>query len=272
MKKTNNLFIIVIITLIITSCGIPQDEYNRLQTENEKLKKELDECQNGEERLIAIVEKSYLEKDYVLARQSIEKLNEKHPHSLKINEFKKLLEKIEKAEIAEQLKKEAEEKERIRLENINNTGIWSINYYVDEFGEKTKSGYITNTNLIQGSFSNTATQDSKLDVRFLITNSSDISFKLFEYAGNNPVKAYATTNYTVLVQDKDGNRLKLKAINYSDRLSFDKTASRQVHNAIMKGGTLKFRIVEDNTPTTIYEFSIQNADWYENAYRKLKES
>ncbi|MDY0144105.1 MAG: hypothetical protein RBR97_19665 [Bacteroidales bacterium] len=271
MKITRKLFI-VIITLIITSCGVPQNEYDKLQAENERLKKELDECQNGEERLIAVVEKAYLEKDFELAKKSIDKLNKNHPHSHKNKEFSQLLNKIERAEIEEKLRKEEEEKEKNRLANLNNTGMWSVNYYVDEFGEKTKQGYITNTSLIRGTFSNTATQDSKLDVRFLISNSSDISFELFEYAGNNPVKAYATTKYTVLVQDKDGNRLRLKATNYSDRISFDKTASRQVHNAIMKSGTLKFRIVEDETPTTIYEFSIQNADWYENAYRKLKES
>ena len=40
----------------------------------------------------------------------------------------------------------------------------------------------------------------------------------------------------------------------------------------MKGGSLKFRITEDDTPTTQYNFNIKKADWYENAYRKLKES
>ena len=64
--------------------------------------------------------------------------------------------------------KEAEEKEQIRLANLNNTGVWSVNYYVDEFGERTKQGYITNSLSIKGAFSNTATQDSRLNVDFLI--------------------------------------------------------------------------------------------------------
>ncbi len=257
---------------IISSCGISQSEYDKLKAENEKLQTELDECKNGAEKLVAAVEKAYADKDYAAARQSIELLSEKHPESPKNLEFKELLVKVEKEEIIEAKKKEAEEKERIRLENINNTGMWSVGHYVDEFGEPTKQGYIRNRELIKGTFSNIATQDSKLDVKFLISNSSDISIQLFEYAGNNPVKAYSSTSYRVLIQDTDGTRLDLRATNYSERLSFDKTASKKIHNALMKGGVLKFKIIEIDTPTTEYEFSIPKADWYDNAYLKLKES
>lgn len=262
----------IVMLAFVFSCGVPQADYDKLKAENEQLMTELDECQNGEEKLIAAVEKFYSEKDFAQARYNIEKLYEKHPESPKNNEFKKLLITIDKEELAEKKRKEAEEKERIRLENLNNTGIWSVHYYVDEFGNATKQGYIRNTNLIQGAFSNTATQDSKLNVKFLISNSSDISIQLYEYAGNNPVKAYSPDKYTVQVQDKDGNRLNLYAVNYSDRLSFDKANSRQIHNTLLKGGTIMFSIFETETPTTQYKFTIQNADWYDNAYQKLKES
>ena len=106
----------------------------------------------------------------------------------------------------------------------------------------------------------------------LITNSSDISIQLFEYGGNNPVKSYSDKSYTVLIQDKDGERIKLRALNYSERLSFNQSASKQVHNALMKGETIKFKIIEIDAPTTEYKFTIQKADWYENAYKILEES
>jgi len=264
---------------ILSSCGVPQADYDKLkvekeqlQQENERLSAELDDCKFGAEKIAGEVEKAYAEKNYAVARENIKMLYEKHPESPKNKEFKNLLAVIDKEEIAEQKRKEAAEKERIRLENLNNTGMWTVSYYVDDFGEPTKEGYIRNTYLISGNFSNTATQNSDLNVKFLITNSSDISIMLYEYAGNNPVKAYSSESYQVLIQDKDGKRLKLRATNYSDRLSFDKTASRQVHNVLMKGGTIKFKIYEIDTPTTEYDFTIPKADWYENAYAKLKES
>jgi hypothetical protein len=40
---------------------------------------------------------------------------------------------------------------------------------------------------------------------------------------------------------------------------------------LLKGGNIKFRIKEIDTPTTQYNFTISNADWYDNAYRKLRE-
>jgi hypothetical protein len=278
LNMTKVIYSLLILS-VVSSCGVPQADYVKLNNEkkelfkeNERLLIELDECQNGAERIIAEVEKAYSEKAYSTARLNINKLYERHPESPKNNEFKELLKKIEKEELALKKKKEAEEKERIRLANINNTGIWTVRYYVDDFGEPTKEGYISNTNFISGTFSNTATQNSALNVRFLISNSSDISIKLFEYAGNNPVKAYDPDSYKILVQDKDGNRLKLSATNYSDRLSFNKTDSRKVHKILMKGGKIKFKIYEIDTPTTEYDFTIQKADWYENAYTKLKES
>lgn len=277
MKLKKIIYGLGILT-IISSCGVPQTDYDILKSEkdqllkeNEKLKIDLDDCQFGAEKIIGIVEKAYSEKNHAIARENIQMLSERHPESPKNLEFKNLLVLIEKEELEEQKRKEASEKERIRLENINNTGMWTVSYYVDDFGEATKEGYIRNTELISGTFSNTATQNSELNVKFLISNSSDISIMLYEYAGNNPVKAYSSESYQVLIQDKDGERLKLRATNYSDRISFDKNASRQVHNILMKGGSIKFKIYEIDTPTTEYDFTILKADWYENAYAKFKE-
>lgn len=251
------------ILIMFSGCGPSQAEYDKLKTE-------LNECKFGAEKLIAAVEKAYSEKKYVEARKGIANLAQKHPESPKNVEFAELLKKIHREEPIENAKKAAEEKERNRLANLNNTGIWSVNHYVDDFGEETKQAYLTNTDLIRGSFSNTATQNSALDVKFLINSPSDITLQLFKYARNNPVKAYSSDSYTVLLQDKDGNRLRLRAVNYSDRLSFENMVSKQLHSVLLKGGTLKFKIIENDTPTTEYEFIIQNADLYENAYELLK--
>jgi hypothetical protein len=260
--KLNTIIYRIFLIAILPSCGVPQEDYDKLQTE-------LEECKYGAEKIIAEIEKAYSEKNYTIARQNINMLYEKHPESPKNSEFKNLLIQIEKEELVEKKKIEEEEKKRIRLENINNTGIWTVGYYVDDFGEPTKEGYIKNTSLISGIFSNTATQNSDLNVEFLISNSSDISIMLYEYARNNPVKAYSPDSYRVLIQDKDGERYKLTATNYSDRLSFNKSTSKKVHGILVKGGMIKFKIIESDRPTTEYDFTISNADWYNNAYRKL---
>lgn len=262
-------FLFLFALTLVVGCGVSRSDYNALKSENEKLKVELDEYQNGEKRLIALVEKTYSEKDYTQAKHNIGLLSTKHPTSLKNAEFKTLLKTIERLELEQKKQKEAEEKEKIRLANQNNTGIWEIDYYIDEFGDKTKVGYINNRELIKGSFSNSATQDSPLDVKFLISNPKDISIKLFEYAGNNPVKAISSENYLVKIKDSEGTKYMLTAVNVSDRLSFNELDSRKIHTVLMKGGRIQFWIEDTNNSTCQYKFIIDKADWYGNAYHKL---
>ena len=255
--------------ILISGCGVPKPEYDKLRSEADSLKAELDECRFGADRLIATIEKAYAEGDYGKAKQNIQRLSSEHPESPKTAEFKELLRVVEMKELEQKRRLEAEEKERTRLANVGNLGMWKVSRYVDEFGEPTKKGYVTNTLPIVGTFSNSATQDSRLHVSFLISNPSDISIKLYEYAGNNPVKGYSSQTYSVKVKDSKGQKYGLSAVNYSDRLSFDNRDSKKVHRILMAGGQIQFWIMEDNTPTTQYQFAIENADWYENACTKL---
>jgi hypothetical protein len=272
----NKYLVVFIIIGLFVSCGVSKIEHENVLSENNKLKEdverlntELDQYRNGSERTVALIKQYLGEENLNLARESINTLSQYHPEDLDKKEVINLISLVEKKEKEEIARKEAEEKERIRLANLNNTGIWRVGKYVDSFGEPTDEGYITNREYIKGTFSNTATQNSELNVKFLITNLSDVNIQLYEYAGNNPVKAYSADSYSVQIQDRDGNRNRLKATNYSDRLSFGNEASRIIHNVLMKGGNIKLNIVEDDTPTTKYQFEINNADWYENAYRIL---
>jgi len=173
-----------------------------------------------------------------------------------------------------QKKRAAEKAEKTRLANLNKTGIWTNSFYVDDFGEPTNKPYITNSQYVSGFFSNTATQDSKLNVKFLISGRSDISIQLYEYARKNPVKSYGDSinhNYSVLIKDKDGKKYKLSAKNWTERLSFGKAHAKRLHKILMKGGMVSFRIINTDTGSDQYGFEI-NATYYDHAYRKLKEA
>jgi hypothetical protein len=149
--------------------------------------------------------------------------------------------------------------------------MWMVKHYVDEFGAKTKSGFVGNAEPIVGTFSNSATQDSDLIVMLLIDKDLTMAIKLFEYAHNNPVKAYGNDNYQVNVKDKDGKAYHLSATNYeTDRLTFDKPSAKQLHEILLKGGRVQFVIRETDTPTTVYNFTIDNAAGYLDARKELK--
>lgn len=290
--KTRSIIIGAAIIFSITSC-VSRSDYNKLnsengvlKTENSTLKKELEECQNGASKLIAKIQQAYSEKNYALATKDIELLKEKHPESPKNKDFAILLKKIKKEVLIEKKKKEEKERERIRLKNLHNTGMWVIRHFVDKFGEKTKEKYITNKSSIYGTFSNSATQNSNLRVDLMISkaynfkeNGYDIAIQMYEYAGNNPIKDGGS--YEVFVQGKNGKRYSLSGSNYnSDRLTissysfnYKKPDNKILNEVLLKGGKIRFVIKEDNEYGTSseYHFVINNADWYEHALQLLNE-
>lgn len=178
---------------------------------------------------------------------------------------------IEQAEIEEQTKLAAAEKERKRLANLSNTGMWQLLNYVDEFGNKTTDQYATNKEPIKGTFSNSATQNSPLLVEFLIDSKSEVAIKLYEYAGDNPVKALSqAVSYQVAVLASNGYKHSYYAFNRDDRLRLRLEDSQDTfHKIFANGGVVKFRI-DQSSSSSSYAFEIE-PDGYENAILLLAE-
>jgi outer membrane murein-binding lipoprotein Lpp len=261
--------IAIALTLLLVGCGISQSEYDKIKAENQSLKTELDELQNGEKRLVATIDKAYLDKNYARARASIVTLKSRHPESNRNADYAALLVEIDKAEAVERTAREIADRERTRLANLSNTGMWQNSLYVDNFGEPTRDAYIRNARPILGTFSNTATQDAPLRVRFLINDSSHISIMLYEYAGDVPITVNDLTGYTVRVRDQDGKNYEMYATSVSDRLGLEQEDARKLHAIFINGGRVRFWIQPTHTLSTQYRFDIDNADWYSNAYEKL---
>ena len=59
------------------------------------------------------------------------------------------------------------------------TGIWAIKYFVDDFGDPTDEGYIAHDYYIRGTFSNSATNNSNLNVYFLISGPDNIAVRIW---------------------------------------------------------------------------------------------
>jgi len=143
---------------------------------------------------------------------------------------------------------------------------WRKSYYTNEFGEKTNESVVTAVKKIKGTFSNTATENSPLLVQLLINNPSDITMRLYEYAGDNPVKASYAYSCFIRVKGSDNTTLEFQAIYSGDGLSLKRKNSQKLHEMLMKGGTTKFFIYEAQTPTTQYNFMIEDKD---NGYKKI---
>ena len=146
---------------------------------------------------------------------------------------------------------------------------WEIDYFVDDFGDKTTTPYLTNKYRILGTFSNVATQNSALGVYFIISDSLHISFKLFEYNRSNPVKKYSYEKYDYLIKVKTeaGTKYSWYAGNIGDRIRLNSTSSTDLHNLFRKHNTLKFHIKEIDSQTK-YSFDV-DATGYTSTHNKM---
>lgn len=120
---------------------------------------------------------------------------------------------------------------------------WIIKYYVDEFGDPTDEGYITQKSYSSGTFSNSATTNSELKWYFLIDNDS-ASISLREY-GSYVVKGdYDGDLYNIRIKTEE-KTYDLRGINYSDRIRISNSPETLL-KILNEGKKIKIAISEES--------------------------
>ena len=135
---------------------------------------------------------------------------------------------------------------------------WEKRYYVDEFDEPTDEWYIYCS--FSGTFSNSATNDSRLSGNILI-DSTDISIMLYEYNRNQVKNVYSRDkSYTIVVRSAGGDKATFKGTIYSkgDRIFINSSQEASMKNWLKKSGTLKFYIYETDNSVTNYLFEVES--------------
>ena len=139
-------------------------------------------------------------------------------------------------------------------------GSWEIAFYIDDFNNTTDEAYIRNSDFFYGTFSNSATTDSKLYAKVLI-DADDIAIKLWEY-GRNEVKAYTSTDYKITILDDSGTKHYTTGTMYKngDRIQL---ADWTLVNLLQFNTKLKIYIQEDSQygVNSTYLFSINNGNF-----------
>lgn len=173
--------------------------------------------------------------------------------------FQKKLVQIE-ADIKENAAKKREEKKLYATQ-----GKWKLKYFVDEFNEKTKAGYIELRD-VDGTFSNSATDNSKLTAILLVTDKNEVQIFLKEY-GSSLVKSYSYESYTIFTLH-NGVKKGFNGYMTSDRVVVED--SQKFLDVIKQGGRIKIYIKEAGryaSSTYLFEMDFTNLD---KAMKKLK--
>ena len=145
---------------------------------------------------------------------------------------------------------------------------WEKRYYVDEFNNPTSNAFIAPIDTISGTFSNSATTNSRLNA-YVRVNSDDCEIMLWEY-GSSLVKAYSTTDYDITILLPNGTKKYFTGTMYKNGtvICFDNYSEII---ALLKNtdGILKFYIKEDSEygVNSTYLFEV-NTSGFKNLYNQ----
>lgn len=148
-------------------------------------------------------------------------------------------------------------------------GIWSVNYYVDNFNQPTDEWYISTGDYFTGTFSNSATTNSKLLVQAAVDYDDQsgvrVAFFLYEY-GRTLVKNSSSQyvdEYNITMRTEDGADQQLTGTLYcgGDRLFIDDSYVDQVLAALQGEGTISFYIEMADRATSTYLFSMEASNF-----------
>lgn len=98
--KNTSLILYTLSLLLAISCGIPQEEFDRLKKENEGLKQQIAECQLTPHQILEQANEYYDNLDYIKSKNRLKVLVEKYPNSSEGEKGKQLLKKVEKEILA----------------------------------------------------------------------------------------------------------------------------------------------------------------------------
>lgn len=155
----------------------------------------------------------------------------------------------------------------LRNDIDNVSGLWEKAYYIDSFGDYTTSTYLRLKEKIIGTFSNSATTNSRLRVQFLVDSPREMAIKLYEY-GDQEVKTYSSnpSPYYIYVKDENGNTHMFKGKNTSDRIVIEESDCLSLHELMMVNNSLKFYLTYETLNS--YNFTLTIDQSYREAFSK----
>tara|TARA_A100000164_G_C21932731_1_gene786503 strand:+ start:1564 stop:2043 length:480 start_codon:yes stop_codon:yes gene_type:complete len=147
-----------------------------------------------------------------------------------------------------------------------------VSQYVDEFGDKTNDTYVKHYSS-EGSFSNSATDNSKLKVSYFFDKDIEqqkskyfFTFNFYEYGTQNVKNWRRDRNITFncRVKDNKNNIFKIKFLNPSDYFSIYR-GKDEFYNAFLSATEesvkLKFSCSDDNESLAKYKFVLDFKDF-----------
>lgn len=268
----NKVTLISIISIFLMgSCGIPQEEFDKIQSENKELKQQLEECQFGADKLLNQATAYFENKEFEKCKSEVAILLEKHSGSKEAKTGQELIEKanIEIQKLKEEKKKEQAKREKEEKQRLANATKKMRKSYDDMKGitwyyDKTSPQYVNSRTNIYSYIGKK--ENSKPFLRFVIQYVADDWLFIEKYIIKVDGKTYTVTEekYGEIETDNGGGIWE-----WLDR-SAD-SDEFEIMKAVANGKEVKIRFSgkkyhKDRTVTTKEKVAMKNVI---NAYEAL---
>lgn len=149
----------------------------------------------------------------------------------------------------------------------------TIKHYVDRFGDSTNDTYISQREKQSGTFSNSATTNSRMSW-YIIISGSEVSFVIFEYDDNQlRGSSEFPDKYSIFVKDDKEQTHVFTGENRSDRISLKENHIQDFKKLLSISGQLKI-VIRENTSYTASEYNlgILECGNYDDLLQEIMES
>lgn len=155
----------------------------------------------------------------------------------------------------------------LNIGDVTSDIAWTINSFVDEFGESGGDKYVQT--IAYGSFSNSATSNSYLMVKLLVTTKNAAVF-LHEYHDSGPAQKFVGTG-KIRLKNQEGKDVTLYSFsewNQEGGLLLDGNNYKKLKDFILNStGTIKAVIYDEYS--SVYNFSF-DVSGFSDHYKELK--
>lgn len=154
-----------------------------------------------------------------------------------------------------------QEKERLRLENLHNTGNWYLIHLVDVFGDPTDQKALRT----KAKWHDLLGHNPEVIVQ--VNNSNTIILAVDYFNRSYDAEILSKSIPCIVSVKAIGETISFETTMKHNMLRLNRNASSQLHNIFLKSGEVKFNIRSiTNNPGVIVNFTLENVFYYNNAY------
>ena len=127
-----------------------------------------------------------------------------------------------------------------------NNSLFDIFCFVDDFGDPSDVGYISQKTFSKGTFSNSATTNSSMKWK-LILSKGEAAIVIYKYGSTRLTGSYGFPDaYDVLIKGSDGKVYQFHCKNYTDRISVEPNGLKSFTDIFLAGGDVKIAITDNS--------------------------